>query len=260
MNTSTIAALTLCSIAGASTHAAERDFLFINIIGSSDIIMMVNTCDEPLSLDGWRICTQNSTSGPVMSAPGALDGIVLEPNGSFLIRYDNDALPSFPSHHNASDIGPLASFELDAYAMSFYFPDDQGQVDFDNPDQMSDHIQWKRNFVGDDFAAHTSQVAQDAGLWFDASEWIYVRVHTYLIENQDRDFGQMHSPDDYNVIFECRADLSDDGLLDFFDVSAFLNAYIAQDPIADTTRDGNWDFFDVSTFLNQYSIGQCPSF
>ncbi|MCA9276507.1 MAG: hypothetical protein KDA29_10820 [Phycisphaerales bacterium] len=55
----------------------------------------------------------------------------------------------------------------------------------------------------------------------------------------------------------CPADLTGDGALDFFDVSAFLNAYNAMNPIADLTGDGNFDFFDVSAFLNAFSAG-CP--
>ncbi len=55
----------------------------------------------------------------------------------------------------------------------------------------------------------------------------------------------------------CPADLTGDGTLDFFDVSAFLNAYNAQDPAADFTGDGTFDFFDVSAFLNAYNAG-CP--
>jgi hypothetical protein len=55
----------------------------------------------------------------------------------------------------------------------------------------------------------------------------------------------------------CQADLTGDGSLDFFDVSAFLNAFNAQDPIADFTGDGLYDFFDVSAFLNSFNAG-CP--
>ena len=55
----------------------------------------------------------------------------------------------------------------------------------------------------------------------------------------------------------CAADLTGDGELDFFDVSAFLNAYSAMDPIADFTGDMMFDFFDVSAFLNAYNAG-CP--
>tara|TARA_E500000318_G_scaffold86482_5_gene82998 strand:- start:29944 stop:32109 length:2166 start_codon:yes stop_codon:yes gene_type:complete len=55
----------------------------------------------------------------------------------------------------------------------------------------------------------------------------------------------------------CAADITGDGVLDFFDVSAFLNAYNASDPLADFTGDGTLDFFDVSAFLNAFNAG-CP--
>jgi hypothetical protein len=55
----------------------------------------------------------------------------------------------------------------------------------------------------------------------------------------------------------CEADLTGDGNLDFFDVSAFLNAFNTQDSIADFDGNGAWDFFDVSAFLNAFNAG-CP--
>jgi hypothetical protein len=55
----------------------------------------------------------------------------------------------------------------------------------------------------------------------------------------------------------CIPDLTVDGVLDFFDVSMFLNAYNAMDPLADLTGDGIFDFFDVSAFLNAFNAG-CP--
>ncbi len=55
----------------------------------------------------------------------------------------------------------------------------------------------------------------------------------------------------------CAADLTGDGLLDFFDVSAFLVAYQAGDLIADFNGDGVLDFFDVSAFIVSYQAG-CP--
>ncbi len=56
---------------------------------------------------------------------------------------------------------------------------------------------------------------------------------------------------------ECAGDLTDDGLLDFFDVSAFLDAFASQDSVADFTDDGIFDFFDVSAFLDAFGAG-CP--
>jgi len=55
----------------------------------------------------------------------------------------------------------------------------------------------------------------------------------------------------------CAADINSDGVLNFFDVSAFLSAFAAADLIADFTDDGQLNFFDVSAFLNAFSAG-CP--
>jgi len=55
----------------------------------------------------------------------------------------------------------------------------------------------------------------------------------------------------------CPADLTGDGDLNFFDVSAFLSAFSASDPSADFTGDGSFNFFDVSAFLTAFSAG-CP--
>jgi hypothetical protein len=55
----------------------------------------------------------------------------------------------------------------------------------------------------------------------------------------------------------CPADLTGDGALDFFDISAFLNAYNAMDLVADFDGNGIFNFFDVSAFLNAFNAG-CP--
>ncbi len=55
----------------------------------------------------------------------------------------------------------------------------------------------------------------------------------------------------------CPADLTDEGSLNFLDVSAFLSAFGKQNPIADFTGDGNYNFLDVSAFLAAFGEG-CP--
>lgn len=45
--------------------------------------------------------------------------------------------------------------------------------------------------------------------------------------------------------------------LDFFDVSAFINAFVAEDASADLNGDAVYNFFDVSAFLNTFAAG-CP--
>ncbi len=56
----------------------------------------------------------------------------------------------------------------------------------------------------------------------------------------------------------CLTDFYIDGELDFFDVSAFLDAFQTQDPMADLNGDGNFNFFDVSMFIVEYQSG-CQS-
>ena len=55
----------------------------------------------------------------------------------------------------------------------------------------------------------------------------------------------------------CGGDFNHDGSLDFFDVSAFINAFGTRDPSADLNADGAFNFFDVSAFIALYSAG-CP--
>jgi len=53
----------------------------------------------------------------------------------------------------------------------------------------------------------------------------------------------------------CQADLSGDYTLGFFDVSMFINAYIAGELVADFNGDGQLNFFDISLFLGLYQQG-----
>lgn len=55
----------------------------------------------------------------------------------------------------------------------------------------------------------------------------------------------------------CPADFTEDGSLNFFDVSMFLSLFAAQDDRADMNRDGSHNFFDVSAFLTSFGQG-CP--
>jgi hypothetical protein len=55
----------------------------------------------------------------------------------------------------------------------------------------------------------------------------------------------------------CRADINGDGVLSFFDVSAYLVAYLSADLLADFDQDGMLSAFDVMVFVSEYSTG-CP--
>ena len=58
-------------------------------------------------------------------------------------------------------------------------------------------------------------------------------------------------------IGSCVADFSPDGVLNFFDVSAFIERLNTRVISADLNGDGRWDFFDVAAFIAAYNSG-CP--
>ncbi|MGV6814375.1 MAG: FG-GAP-like repeat-containing protein [Phycisphaerales bacterium] len=53
----------------------------------------------------------------------------------------------------------------------------------------------------------------------------------------------------------CEGDLNPDGIVDFFDLAMFLNAYGNGDPRSDLNGDGILDFYDLSLFLTMLSGG-----
>lgn len=53
----------------------------------------------------------------------------------------------------------------------------------------------------------------------------------------------------------CPGDWNGDGLVNFFDVQAYLSAFSARLPAADLNGDGAHNFFDIQDFLNRFSGG-----
>ncbi len=62
---------------------------------------------------------------------------------------------------------------------------------------------------------------------------------------------------DRNQCVTCPTDLNDDGVLNFFDVARFIEAYTNEEPAADLNNDNLYNFFDISAFLVAYQAG-CP--
>lgn len=56
---------------------------------------------------------------------------------------------------------------------------------------------------------------------------------------------------------ECPVDLVPDGVLNFFDVAAFIAFFLEGNPVADFNQDGVFDFFDVAAFVVEFGRG-CP--
>ncbi|MHA7814509.1 MAG: GC-type dockerin domain-anchored protein [Phycisphaerales bacterium] len=81
-----------------------------------------------------------------------------------------------------------------------------------------------------------------------------------LVETSDSELSTLNNwvADTHTItVIECVPDLTGDGQVNFFDVSAFLSAYNSMNPIADFDNNGVFNFFDVSAFLSAYNTG-CP--
>jgi len=65
-------------------------------------------------------------------------------------------------------------------------------------------------------------------------------------------------PDEIRIGAVCKPDIDFNGLLNFFDITAFIVLFNAQDPDADITAPfGAWNFFDIAAYIGQFNNG-CP--
>ncbi|MCA9302715.1 MAG: hypothetical protein KC996_01185 [Phycisphaerales bacterium] len=251
----------LCAVLAAfavSASADERDIQITSVAPQDAVIQLTNLGLDPIPLDGFRFCTQSTTQVLRYTSSTGLNGVTLNPNDSIYIHQNNDA-PADPAHMNASDLGGVfATMDLEAYAISFYFPID-GSLNFNNPANMADHMQFSRMGLNNFTADERTDEAVAAGLWTALTDWIPIETDTELIELVDLSNGRLHGPGDYIVTgpFVCVADFTNDGVLDVFDVFAFLDAFNAGDPSADLNSSGNLDIFDVFAFLDLFNAG-CP--
>lgn len=80
-----------------------------------------------------------------------------------------------------------------------------------------------------------------------------------VVHDADGNQGFDDTDQSFTIDGSCTADLAEPfGTLNFFDVSAFLSLYNAQDPAADLAEPfWVFNFFDVSAFLGAYNAG-CP--
>jgi mono/diheme cytochrome c family protein len=56
---------------------------------------------------------------------------------------------------------------------------------------------------------------------------------------------------------DCPADVNGDGLLDLRDIGLFVDAFLAEDPLADLVPDGLFDLQDIAAFTSSFLAG-CP--
>jgi hypothetical protein len=99
---------------------------------------------------------------------------------------------------------------------------------------------------------------------YDRNEWRRILDPTLSHGFHEITVVAFEDTDNHTVLREsvfidlCTADFNKDGLLNFFDISAFIAAFNAQDPDADLAAPfGTFNFFDLAEFISLYNAG-CP--
>lgn len=87
-------------------------------------------------------------------------------------------------------------------------------------------------------------------IWFDVD---LDGANDLLAADSDADFGTLYR----SLPAPCPPDLNLDKQLNFYDISLFIELFLAQRPLVDFNRDGSHNFFDVSRMIESYLHG-CP--
>ncbi len=93
---------------------------------------------------------------------------------------------------------------------------------------------------------------------------IWGGIHPPADDLPGRHMGQVIGPEAFtearryfNGLKSCPADFQGDGMLNFYDISKFINAYSNNDQIADMTQDNQLDMNDIFEYIDVFMNG-CP--
>ncbi|MBL4809554.1 MAG: hypothetical protein JKY43_05805 [Phycisphaerales bacterium] len=90
----------------------------------------------------------------------------------------------------------------------------------------------------------------------DAKQWTTDGHGNPLADIAAPHFGHLMESSDINLNI-CTADLTNDGEVDFLDISAFITDYVAHNALGDFNGDGEFDLPDISAFIGAFTAG-CP--
>jgi hypothetical protein len=147
--------------------------------------------------------------------------------------------------------GLLGEFTIPSAADDFFIYGNNLAVDGDDVYVMNGRAELLVLDVSDPGAIDVIGVNASIGLISD----IAVQGDELYVVDQSTGLKILNVSNSCEVV--CQADMNGDGDLNFFDVSAFLTAYLNRDPAADFAGDGLFDFHDISIFLAFYQAG-CP--
>ena len=133
-----VAACTWAVVSCGVAQAAPRDVQIRSIDLGAGIIELYNFGVQNQLLNGWQFCTHDDNQIRIYTGISAMNGMTIEAGTSLFVHFNNDAPPGNSDHVNRSQLG-LFAMPLDAgpYSMQIY-----SFGDFDNGNNIADHLQW----------------------------------------------------------------------------------------------------------------------
>ena len=196
----------------------------------------VSVSDGKIVVGAWKADTQfNNGAGAVyvyenVNSNWNLQVVIEDQDGSYNDRFGDSVYISGDTIAVGADQVDAGSTNSGA-VFSYHY---DGAV-WEQRNRLLSSVQ-----TGDEFLGHSVAVSGDtiaAGAWLDSSIQQYAGSAS---------------------VFEldpCPADLTDDGILNFFDVSAFLQEFNSQTDLGDWNCDGAWNAFDVLGFTGDIGDG-----
>jgi hypothetical protein len=263
--------LTASAQTGERGEPLERQIQIYRINFDSATVTLKNMSGSPISLNGFRFCTQSPGQLLRYTAATGLNGITLAAGAELYIHWNNDG-PVAADHRNLSSLGGLAATPLirEAYAMSLYWPA-AVPINFSNPAHMADHCQWSSTGADPGSSVNVrSDEAVTAGLWTAVADWIDTEPNTRTITLTDLTGGILHGPGNYDLQPACFGDITPmngdgsigDGTVSIADVNLAITSFGLGPGPADImpapAGDGQVTIADVTAVLTNFGLCSAP--
>ncbi|MEL6498139.1 MAG: GC-type dockerin domain-anchored protein [Planctomycetota bacterium] len=247
-----------------SQNADPRGVQVRSVNFDTGVIELFNFDGADADLSGWRFCSHDFDQARRYTAPGGLDGSVIESDTSFFIHFNNDAPAADPDRVNRTDLGNFAGpLDQDAYALQLFFPDTNGNVSFGSSALIADHIQW--NIDGSGVGSAETRTAQAVGqsLWSANGDFIATEIDSDAVVLTEFSGDIVGSPEEYAVLRNntvhneaADGDLSDDASAPT-NLALILGSNIVEGEVnlSNDTVNGDRDFVTFSVPVGQVLSG-----
>lgn len=195
-----------------------------------------NTAPDGVLVEGGSVTTQYASYGVTMNDIRVSAAIYGGNNYGVGFAAEDDAPQVYTFDAPVVAVGIVNTSPDRDLVQFFSGPNATGQLLLEFRDQQNTGVNFNIDrFVGGSITGTT-------------------RIRSFRMSNAS---GNLELDELIFAFHPCPADSNNDGTLNFFDVSAFLDAFNNAEPFGDFNSDGHFNFFDVSDYISAFNQG-CP--